>query len=170
MEEKIKEFLLEKFGEAITAESEFREQLSLVINKDSLFDICSSLKNNTDLDFNFLIDICAIDWLGQNEEADGRFEVFYNLYSLKNKFPLFIRIKLTAGEPEIDSLCSLWQSANWLEREVYDMFGIEFIGHPNLVKIVTPDELKGHPLRKDFSLTYETPQFSHNLNEPPEVI
>ncbi len=170
MEEKVKEFLKEKFGEAIIAESEFRDQLSLETNKDNLFDVCNSLKSNNELDFAFLMDVCAIDWLGQDEEANGRFEVFYNLYSLKNKFRLLIRVRLSGDDAEIDSLTSIWQSADWLEREVYDLFGIEFTGHPNLIKIVTPDELKGHPLRKDFSLTYETPQFSHNKNEPPEVI
>lgn len=170
MEERIKEFLNQKFGEAIIAESEFRDMLSFVVNKDQLFDVCSSLKNNTELDFAFLMDVCAIDWLGQGEESDGRFEVFYNLYSLKNKFRLFIRVRLNGGDPEIDSLTSIWNSANWLEREVYDLFGIEFTGHPNLIKIVTPDDLKGHPLRKDFSLTYEMPQFSHNFDEPPEVV
>lgn len=170
MEEKVKEFLKEKFGEAIVAESKFRDQLSFVINKDQLFDICSSLKTNKELDFAFLLDVCAIDWLGQAEEADGRFELFYNLYSLKNKYRLFLRFRLPVNDLEVDSLTSLWQSADWLEREVYDLFGVEFTGHSNLVKIVTPDELKGHPLRKDYSLTYETPQFSHNKNEPPEVI
>lgn len=169
MEEKVKEFLREKFAEAIAAESKFRDQLSILVNKTNLFDICSSLKNNEELDFTFLMDVCAIDWLGQAEESDGRFEVFYNLYSLKNKFRLLIRVRLSGHDPEIDSLTSIWESANWLEREVFDLFGIEFTGHPNLIKIVTPDELKGHPLRKDYSLTYETPQFSHNKNEPPEV-
>jgi len=170
MEEKVKEFLKGKFGEAIVAELKFRDQFSIVINKDQLFDICSSLKTSKELDFAFLLDVCAIDWLGQAEEADGRFELFYNLYSLKNKYRLFLRFRLPANDLEVDSLTSLWQSADWLEREVYDLFGVEFTGHSNLVKIVTPDELKGHPLRKDYSLTYETPQFSHNKNEPPEVI
>ncbi|RKX18511.1 MAG: NADH-quinone oxidoreductase subunit C [Candidatus Zixiibacteriota bacterium] len=170
MEDKIKEFLKEKFGDAVIAELEFRGQLSIVIGRDYLFDICAALKNNNELNFAFLLDICAIDWLGQAEETDGRFEVFYNLYSLKNKSRLFLRVRLSGDDPEIDSLTSLWQSANWLEREVYDLFGVEFTGHPNLIKIVTPDELKGHPLRKDYPLTYEIPQFSHNKNEPPEVI
>ncbi|HHI02177.1 MAG TPA: NADH-quinone oxidoreductase subunit C, partial [candidate division Zixibacteria bacterium] len=143
MEDKIKEFLKEKFGDAVIAELEFRGQLSIVIGRDYLFDICAALKNNNELNFAFLLDICAIDWLGQAEETDGRFEVFYNLYSLKNKSRLFLRVRLSGDDPEIDSLTSLWQSANWLEREVYDLFGVEFTGHPNLIKIVTPDELKG---------------------------
>ena len=170
MEEILKEFFKEKFGDTVISESEFRGQLSFVIKKDHLFDLCGALKDNKELDFAFLMDVCAVDWLGQVDESDGRFEVFYNLYSLKNKFRLFLRIRLSGDDPEVDSLTSLWHSADWLEREVYDLFGVEFTGHPNLIKIVTPDELNGHPLRKDFSLTYETPQFSHNKNEPPEVI
>ena len=73
-------------------------------------------------------------------------------------------------DPVIDSLTSLWVTADWLEREVYDLMGIEFTGHPDMRKILTPDDLEGHPLRKDFPLTYEVPQFSFNKDEPPEVI
>ena len=170
MDEKLKEFFETNFKEAIVRTDEFRGQLSFYIKKDNLYDICSALKSDKDLEFNFLMDVCALDWLDRPEEAEGRFEIIYNLYSLKNKYRLLIKVKLSEDNPEIDSLAALWNSADWLEREVWDLFGIEFTGHPDLRKIVTPDELKGHPLRKDFPLTYEVPRFSYNKNEPPEVI
>ncbi len=170
MEDKLKEFFELNFKEAVVRQDNFRGQFSVYLKKDYLFDICSALKANKEFDFCFLIDVCALDWLGQPDEAEGRFEVIYNLYSLKEKYRLLLKVKIPGHNPEIDSLTDLWHSAGWLEREVFDLFGIEFIGHPDLRKIVTPDELKGHPLRKDLPLTYEMPQFSHNLNDPPEVI
>jgi NADH-quinone oxidoreductase subunit C len=170
MEDKIRNFFEDNFKEAVVREETFRGQLSFYINKEYLFDICKALHNSNDLDFKFLMDVCSLDWLGQPDESEGRFEVIYNLYSLKNKFRLLIKVRLSGDNPEIDSLTSLWNSANWLEREVWDLMGIDFIGHPDMRKIVTPDDLEGHPLRKDFPLTYEVPRFSYNKHEPPEVI
>jgi NADH-quinone oxidoreductase subunit C len=98
------------------------------------------------------------------------FEVIYNLYSLSHRYRFFLKVRLPGDNPTIASLTHLWQGANWLEREVYDLMGIYFEGHPDLSKILTPDELEGHPLRKDYPLTYEMPQFSWNKDQPPEVI
>jgi len=170
MEDKLRQFLEENFKGAVVREELFRDQLSFYIQKEFLFDICKALRDNKELAFVFLMDICSLDWLNQPDESEGRFEVIYNLYSLKNKYRFFIKVRLTGDSPEIDSLTSLWHSADWLEREVWDLMGIEFTGHPDLRKIVTPDDLQGHPLRKDFPLTYEVPQFSFNKDEPPEVI
>jgi NADH-quinone oxidoreductase subunit C len=170
MDKMLKEFFNNNFQGAVIKEDIFREQQSFYIRKEFLFDICQSLFNDTNLDVKFLSDITALDWKGDSEEKDGRFEVIYNFFSLKHKYRFFIKVRLDSEKPEIDSLSSLWQTANWLEREVFDLFGINFIGHPNEVKILSPDNLEGHPLRKDFPLTYEVPQFSHNIDEPPEVI
>jgi NADH-quinone oxidoreductase subunit C len=170
MEEKIREFIKTHFGGAVIEEDYFRNQLSIYIFKEFLFDLCRALRDEPDLQFNFLSDICSLDWLGDPKVSDGRFEVIYNLFSIKNSYRLLLKIRLPADKPDIDSLTSLWHTADWLEREVYDLMGINFVGHPNLCKIVTADELDGFPLRKDYPLTYEIPQFSHNKNEPPEVI
>jgi NADH-quinone oxidoreductase subunit C len=170
MKEKIKEFINVNFAGAIVREDDFRNQFSLYIHKEFLFDICRTLKNDPDLQFLFLSDICSLDWLGDSKESSGRFEIIYNLFSLKNNYRLMLKVFLPADKPDIDSLTSLWHTADWLEREVYDLMGINFTGHPNLCKIVTADELEGFPLRKDFPLTYEVPQFSYNKDEPPEVI
>ncbi len=170
MEEKLKEFFEKNFSGAVLRVDEFRGQLSFYIRKEFLLDICKAIFDDQEFEFRFLSDICSLDWLNAPDEDEGRFEVVYNLYSLKHKFRFFIKVRLPADNPEIDSLTSIWCAADWLEREVYDLMGITFAGHPNLVKILTPDDLEGFPLRKDFSLTYEMPRFSHNKNEPPEVI
>jgi NADH-quinone oxidoreductase subunit C len=128
------------------------------------------LKAEPELEFVILSDICSLDWLGDVEEKEGRFEVIYNLYSLKSKYRLLLKVRLAESDPTIDTVTTIWQGANWMEREVFDLMGITFVGHPDLRKIVTPDELEGYPLRKDYPLTYEMPQFSYNKNEPPEVI
>ena len=170
MEENIRKFFKENFPDAVLREDNFRGQQSLYIRSEYLYDICKALQQSDDLNVEFLMDITSLDWLGQPDEADGRFEVIYNLYSLKHKYRFFIKVRLSDDNPEIDSISSLWHTANWLEREVWDLMGIKFTGHPDLTKIVTADELEGHPLRKDFPLTYEMPQFTFNKNEPPEVI
>jgi NADH-quinone oxidoreductase subunit C len=170
MEDKVREFLQSRFADSILREDDFRKQQSFYIKPEALVPICEALLENLELNVNFLADITSVDWLGHEEEMGGRFEVVYNLYSLTNKYRFFLKVVLPAEDPEIDSLTPLWNGANWMEREVWDMMGIKFTGHPDLTKILTPDDLEGHPLRRDFPLTYEVPKFSWNKNEPPEVI
>ncbi|MBN2226810.1 MAG: NADH-quinone oxidoreductase subunit C [candidate division Zixibacteria bacterium] len=170
MEDKLRQFFESNFKDAVVREDLFRDQLSFYIRKEYLYDVCEALISDDALDVKFLSDICALDWLGDPEEKNGRFEVVYNFFSLKHKYRFFIKVRLDDDTPEIDSIAALWQTANWLEREVTDLMGVVFTGHPDPRKILTPDDLEGHPHRKDFPLTYEIPQFSYNKNEPPEVI
>jgi NADH:ubiquinone oxidoreductase subunit C len=171
MKERIQEFLQSRFAEAIVREDNFRDQQSFYIKPAYLGPICEALLDSGELDVKFLADITCVDWLGHPiAESDGRFEVVYNLYSLSHKYRFFLKAMLGADKPEIASLTPLWNGANWLEREVFDLFGILFTGHPDLTKILTADDLEGHPLRKDFPLTYEQPVFTWNKDLPPEVI
>jgi NADH-quinone oxidoreductase subunit C len=170
MQDKIREFLKSRFGEQIIREDDFRDQQSFYVKPEALADIAEALFNSDDLDVKFLADITSVDWFGHEREKDGRFEVIYNLYSLKHKYRFFLKTNLPESNPEIRSLTYLWNGANWMEREVWDMMGIVFVGHPDLTKILTPDDLEGHPLRRDFPLTYEEPQFTWNKDNPPEVI
>ncbi len=170
MEEKVRQFLEANYKDAVIREDNFRDQQSFYVDRDYIFELLDSLRGDRNLEFNLLADICSLDWMGQPEEKEGRFEVIYNLYSIKNKYRLLIKVRLSGDDPVIDTVTPIWHTANWLEREVWDMMGIKFSGHPNLIKIVTPDFLDGHPLRKDFPLTYEVPRFSYNMKEPPEVI
>ncbi|MBI5265661.1 MAG: NADH-quinone oxidoreductase subunit C [candidate division Zixibacteria bacterium] len=171
MKERIREFLAAKFSEAILREDDFRSQQSFYIKPGYLMPICEALTDAPDLDIKYLADITCVDWLGHPvADTEGRFEVVYNLYSLTTHYRFFLKAMLGGEKPEIASLTPLWNGANWMEREVFDLFGITFVGHPDLTKILTPDDLEGHPLRKDFSLTYEVPVFTWNKDLPPEVI
>ena len=102
-----------------------------------------------------IMDVFGLDWLTYRGHRGKRFTVSYNLYHLESNSRLFLRVALNDGET-VPSVTGVWPGANFLEREVYDMFGIKFSGHPDLRKLLTPDELDGHPLRKDFPLG-ETP-------------
>ena len=169
MEEQLRGLFKERFGDMIISEDDFRGEQSFIIKPEALVDICQTLLDDTELDIKYLADLTAVDWLGHPREKDGRFEIVYNLYSITHSYRFFLRVHLPGENPSIATLCDLWPSANWMEREVFDLFGVTFTGHPELKKILTPDDLDGHPLRKDFPLTYEQPQFSFNQNDPPEV-
>ncbi len=101
-----------------------------------------------------LLDLTCVDYKGQ----EPRFEMVYHLFSIPNVERLRIKVRLSEEDLQIDSLTSLWKNANWLEREVYDMFGVSFKGHPDLRRIFMYDEFEGHPLRKDFPLRKRQPR------------
>lgn len=170
MEQKVRQFLQAGFSESIIREDNFRDQQFFQIKADALFSICEALQDNDELDVKFLADITAVDWLGHEAEKRGRFEILYNLYSLSHSYRFFLTVRLDEDKLSLRSLTDLWTGANWLEREVYDLFGVNFEGHPDLTRILTPDDFEGHPLRKDFPLTYEQPAFTWNKDDPPEVI
>ena len=121
--------------------------LCIVLEKDFILEICRILKS--DIKFDLLLDAVSIDRF----KKDNRFEMVYNLYSTSNKDRMFIRIHLDSKNPEMESLSQIWKSANWYEREAYDMMGIKFLNHPDLRRIYMPEEYEYHPLRKDFPLT-----------------
>ena len=166
----IRSFLSSRFSDAIVREDTFRKQLSFFIKPEFLVEICEALYEDANIQMNFLADITSLDWLNNPQEAEGRFEVVYNLYSMKHHYRLLLKVRLGGENPHVPTLVDLFAGANWMEREVFDLMGIYFDGHPEMTKILTADELEGHPLRKDFPLTYEQPAFSWNKNDPPEVI
>lgn len=135
-----------RFDGAITGRSEFRGELSFSIRPDSLRQACQFCRD--ELSFDVLLDISSVDLFVQ----EPRYEVVYELYSLKHH--LYLRLKTTATEddPQIASVCDIWPSANWQEREVWDMMGIRFAGHPDLRRILMWEGYPYHPLRKDFPL------------------
>ena len=123
------------------------------VSKDYFFDVCKTLKENNDLSFEMLTSITCVDYLGEEE----RFELVYHLYSLHCNHRLRIKVRVKEGDEKIISLCSLYKSANWFEREVYDMFGIKFLEHPDLRRLLLYEEFVGYPLRKDYPLKKEQP-------------
>lgn len=133
------------FGEDIIEVSEFRGEVTIIVNKDKNIEFLSYLRKEFSIDF--LVDVTAVDWYPKKP----RFEVVYSLYSLNLKERLRVKVPVDDGE-KVRSATQLWKGAGWLEREVYDMFGIEFEGHPDLRRILLWDDFPGHPLRKDFPL------------------
>ena len=140
--------LLEFNTGAVLAASDFRGQLALVIAPALLRDICEVLRRDPELSFDFLTDVTAVD----RYPVEPRFEVVYHLRSMKTRERLRLKAPLPGDDPRIDSLVGLWPGADMLEREVYDLFGIRFTGHPNLRRLLMPDDWEGHPLRKDYPM------------------
>jgi NADH-quinone oxidoreductase subunit C len=135
-----------------------RGDLQIYVRKERLVELCKCLISDTNLKFNFLSMITAADYLGKREK---RFDVVYSLYSIDYRHRVMLKIMLSENE-DAPSLTGLWDTANWQEREVFDMFGIKFTGHPDLRRVLMDDDWVGYPQRKDFPLTYEMPEFSHN--------
>ena len=171
MREKIEEKLRVAFGENIVSVSEFKGQLSVEVKKDAILEVCKFLKEDPELEFNFLSDITAADMLNFEDVSsrkaylaveheyrpepvpiEERFVVIYHLTSLFKKLRIRIKAKLDGEKPVCQSLTSLYPAANWYERETFDMFGIIFEGHPDLRRMYMPEEYEYYPLRKDFPL------------------
>jgi NADH-quinone oxidoreductase subunit C len=142
---------------------EHRTETTVVIKPGAIRDVCRFLRDDEAWQFTLLADIAGIDW----PEREKRFDVAYNLYSINRKLRLRLKVRVGENEP-VPSVVEIWSTANWHEREVFDMFGVSFTDHPELRRILMPEDWEGHPLRKDFPLSYELPQFSHNLSERPE--
>lgn len=142
--EKIKAFS----PKGVLASDTFRGDLTVTVPVDELVRICEYLRSNGELVFDMLVDVCGIDRF----RPEGRFEVLYNLYSTKNR--MYIRLKVVVDEdnPVVPTLSGVWPSANWYERETFDMFGIRFSGHPDLRRMYMPEDFEYYPLRKDFPL------------------
>jgi len=144
----IAEKIKDKFPEEVLDITEFRGQVSVIVNRDRIVDICNYLHEESEIWMDYLTDLCGVDYPGRRL----RFEVVYNLYSLRYRHRIRLKVLLPEEDPSIDSVVSIWNSANWFEREVYDMFGIIFKGHPDLRRILMPEDWEGYPLRKDYPL------------------
>ena len=147
--------LKEKFPEGVLDATEFRGQVSVHIDGKSLFGICRFLRDAPEMDFDYLVDLCGMDYLDRKTvtgagESSHRFEVVCHLYSIGKKHSLRLRARVPEEDPKVKSLTPIWQGANWHERECFDMFGIVFEGHPDLRRILLPEDWEGYPLRKDY--------------------
>ena len=150
----------EKFSADIIETHAFRGDETAAIRPESLLKIAQFLKETPELDFNFLMDLTAVDYLffaGGRIQKPSRFEVVYHFFSLKHNHRIRIKVPVDEKIPEVDTLCGLWPGANWYEREVWDMFGIKFKGHPDLRRILMYEEFVGHALRKDYPVNKRQP-------------
>jgi len=137
-------------GATVTASHAYRGDETIVIDPAKLVDVMNKLRSDEQLKLDFLIDVTCVDYLGR----EPRFEMVYHLRSMATGERLRVKAPLAEPEdgspPEIDSLVPFWKVANWFEREVWDLYGIKFRGHPDLRRILMYEEFVGHPLRKDY--------------------
>jgi NADH-quinone oxidoreductase subunit C len=138
------ETLKGKFGDAVLDISEFRDETTVVVKKEDILAVSSFLKNEQG--FNFLTDLCGVDYMGQSP----RFMVVYHLYNIGTHTRLRLKAPVEEQDARIDTVSGIWGTANWMERETWDLMGITFNNHPDPRRILMPDDWEGHPLRKDY--------------------
>jgi NADH-quinone oxidoreductase subunit C len=124
-------------------------ETTCVIPREHIADVSAFLKSAPELEFNFLADLCGFD---RGPEEEPRFEVNYHLFSTSRHHRLRLKVVLNEDDPHVPTVSDVWRTANWHERETYDLFGIVFDDHPDLRRILLPDDWQGHALRKDFPL------------------
>lgn len=164
-EAQIVERLKQKFGTKIVATSVYAGQHAVTILPGDLRDVLLFLRDTADLGFSWLMDIGGVDYLGFPDELEWRYEVAYQMYSLEKNHRIRVKVAVTDDTVEVPTVWDLWGVANWMEREVWDMYGIRFAGHPNLRRILCHDEFVGHPLRKDYPINRR-----QKLQHPSELI
>jgi NADH-quinone oxidoreductase subunit C len=143
-------------GEAVISTSQALGEQSIVARREDILDVMRRLRDDQGLLFNFMMDLTAVDYLGRRG-SDSRFEVVYHLYSLKHNHRVRVKVPVPEKDPTVNSIVSIWKAADWFEREVWDMYGITFNGHPNMKRILLYEEFVGHPLRKDYPIKKRQP-------------
>jgi NADH-quinone oxidoreductase subunit C len=123
-----------------------RDEMSIYVERSSIRDACVLLRDDTDCPFHYLADITCVDWF----PSEPRFEVVYHLLSISKKERVRLKVRLDGSSPALDSVTLVWPAANYFEREVFDLFGVRFAGHPYLRRLLMPEDWEGHPLRKDY--------------------
>ncbi len=176
----------QRFPQSVMASHSYRGDDTVVLRREDLHRVAQFLKDDPALQMNFLMDLTAVDYsaFGQGPAqaffassgvalrpssqipdedpwpgppGGGRFAVVYHFFSTTHKHRLRLVVPVQESAPEVDTVCDLWPGANWLEREVWDMFGVDFHGHPDMRRILMYDEFEGHPLRKDYPVKKRQP-------------
>jgi NADH-quinone oxidoreductase subunit C len=138
--------LLDRCGAAVLETHARLGDVTALVKKEQIGEVMRFLRDDPELSFDILMDLTCVDYLGQQP----RFEIVYHLYSLAKNHRLRVKARVAEDTCEIETLCPLWASANWMEREVWDLYGVRFVGHPDLRRILLYEEFQGHPLRKDY--------------------
>ena len=123
-----------------------RDEMTIYVAREAIREACALLRDDTTCPFNYLADVTCVDWY----PSEPRFEVIYHLLSIPNKERVRLKVRLGSDNPALDSVTSVWIGANYFEREVFDLFGVRFNGHPYLRRILMPETWEGYPLRKDY--------------------
>jgi NADH-quinone oxidoreductase subunit C len=148
----IAKMIEEKFAGQVLGTTSYVGQVGVMLTKDKIRDICLFLRDEPSLRMDHLADLTAVDFSRYPGDDGLRFEVVYNLISTVHRHRIRLKVRVPEEDPRIDSVSSVWQTANWHERETYDLMGIKFDGHPDLRRILLPEEWEGHPLRKEYPL------------------
>ncbi|HLB88960.1 MAG TPA: NADH-quinone oxidoreductase subunit C [Terriglobales bacterium] len=123
-----------------------RDEMTIYIERSVIREACVLLRDDSDCPFNFLSDVTCVDWF----PSEPRFEIVYHLLSIPKKERVRLKVRLGSNSPALDSVTSVWPAANYFEREIFDLFGGRFTGHPYLRRLLMPEDWEGHPLRKDY--------------------
>ena len=132
--------------EAVEGAKYDRGETSISVQRSALREACALLRDDSNCAYNFLSDVTCVDWF----PAEPRLEVIYQLLSISRKDRVRLKVRLHGGDPVVESVTSVWPAANYFEREVFDLFGVRFTGHPYLRRLLMPEDWEGHPLRKDY--------------------
>jgi NADH-quinone oxidoreductase subunit C len=147
-----------RFASAIVETHEHRGDATVVVARERLIELLRTCRDDAALDFDVLMDLTAVDYSKFPGREDGpRFEVVYHLYSIGKNHRLRVKVQIEEDAPVAPSAVPVWPIANWFEREVWDMFGIRFEGHPDLRRLLLYEEFVGHPLRKDYPINRRQP-------------
>ena len=150
--------LSERLGSGVLETHAHRGDHTAVVSRDAIVDALTFCRDDAALRFDVLMDLTAVDYLKFPGREDGpRFDVVYHLYSVTHNHRLRLRVPVEQDDPAVPTASALWPIGNWLEREVWDMFGIRFIGHPDLRRLLLYEEFVGHPLRKDYPIDRRQP-------------
>ncbi len=149
----------EKFADQVLERIEFRGEITLMVAPEALLEVAEYLRDTDGLEFNMLSDVAGADYYPEEQ----RFGISYILFSLNNNNRLRLKIRVDE-DINVPSMTGLYPGANWMEREIFDMFGVRFDGHPDMRRILMPFDWTGHPQRKDYPLGYEEVQFSFNYD------
>jgi NADH-quinone oxidoreductase subunit C len=156
--------LREALPDAVRDVVTFRGETTIMVDPARIVDVAQFMRDTPGLIFNYLSDISDVDYYPVTTRP-GRFGVSYHLYSMLYRRRIRLKVYLAGDEPTVPSVIGVWPAANWLEREIHDLMGINFEGHPDLRRLQMPDDWIGHPHRRDYPLGYETIMFSFNVDE-----
>jgi NADH-quinone oxidoreductase subunit C len=156
--------LREALPDVLLDVKQFRDETTLIVDPERVVETAQFLRDTTGLVYNFLSDISAVDYWPETTRPE-RFGLSYHLYSMLYNRRIRVKVYVPEDDPVVPTMTGVWPGANWLEREVFDMMGIRFDGHPDMRRVLMPDDWQGHPQRRDYPLGYEQVQFSFNVEE-----
>jgi len=150
--EQIAKTIEERFPGEVLATSTYAGQVSVSVKPEKIAEICRFLHDEPSIRMDHLADLTAVDFSAYPGDKGPRFEVVYNMISIVHRHRIRLKARVPEADPRIDTVTPVWNTANWHERETYDLMGIIFNGHPDLRRILLPEDWEGHPLRKEYPL------------------